>query len=68
MFLRHVAVRNFRGIAHLDLDLDETSILIGENSVGKTSLLELLDICLGHSNGEALGFCPARGPPDRVDP
>ena len=58
MFLRHVSVRNFRGIVRLELDLDDTTILIGENNVGKTSFLELLDICLGHGNDEAFTFEP----------
>ena len=69
MFLRHVSVRNFRGIVRLELDLDDTTILIGENNVGKTSFLELLDICLGHGDGEAFAFelgdfhvCPADAP------
>ena len=58
MFLRHVSVRNFRGIVRLELDLDDTTILIGENNVGKTSFLELLDICLGHGNGDEFAFEP----------
>lgn len=31
------------------LSLDETSVLVGENGCGKSSLLNALEICLGHS-------------------
>jgi putative ATP-dependent endonuclease of OLD family len=56
MFLCHVHVENFRGLRKLDLDFDDTTILIGENAVGKTSVLEILSICLGlhNSDGEFL--------------
>jgi putative ATP-dependent endonuclease of OLD family len=47
MFLRRVHVDNFRGIEHLDLALEPTTVLIGENNTGKTSLLDVIDICLG---------------------
>ena len=57
MFLSHVHVENFRGIQRLDLELADNIILIGENAVGKTSLLELLAICLSHrADGGEFGF------------
>ena len=39
-------IENFRGIKRLDLDLDEITILIGENNTGKTAVLDALRICL----------------------
>lgn len=47
-------VRDFRGIEDATLDLGMTTVVIGENNVGKTALLEALDIALG-SFGFALG-------------
>ena len=39
-------IENFRGIKRLDLDLDELTVLIGENNTGKTAVLDALKICL----------------------
>ena len=39
-------IENFRGIKRLDLDLDEITVLIGENNTGKTAVLDALRICL----------------------
>ncbi|HAM44954.1 MAG TPA: hypothetical protein DCM67_08055, partial [Propionibacteriaceae bacterium] len=41
-----VLIENFRGIKHLELDLDETTVLIGENNSGKTAVLDVLRLCL----------------------
>lgn len=58
MFLSRLHVENFRGIVRLDIDFDDTTVLIGENAAGKTSVLEVLAICLGHHNdGDTFGFC-----------
>ena len=46
MILKTFCVENFRGIAKLTLDLDQTTVLIGENNSGKTSLLEALHTCM----------------------
>ena len=39
-------IENFRGIKRLGLDLDELTVLIGENNTGKTAVLDALRICL----------------------
>lgn len=39
-------IENFRGIKCLALDLDEITVLIGENNSGKTAVLDALRICL----------------------
>jgi len=46
MFLRKIQIENFRGIKCLSLELDELTVLIGENNTGKTTILEALRTCL----------------------
>jgi len=46
MILKTLEIENFRGIAKLTLELDRTTVLIGENNSGKTSILEALHICM----------------------
>ncbi|MCR5535898.1 MAG: DUF2813 domain-containing protein [Succinivibrio sp.] len=51
MFLEGAEVHNFRGIRHLKIDFEPGStVLIGENSWGKTSLLRALWMVLGRGN------------------
>lgn len=47
MLLKTITIENFRGIEKLALQLDRTTVLIGENNTGKTSVLECLNLCLG---------------------
>lgn len=44
MYLCRIEIENFRGIRSARLDIGETTVLIGENDSGKTTLLEA--ICL----------------------
>lgn len=54
-----ISIRNFRGIRHLDLNLDETTVLIGENNSGKTSVLDALRLCLSDfGSGRRTAFDP----------
>ncbi len=46
MRMTKVLIENFRGIKKLELDLDETTVLIGENNSGKTAVLDVLRLCL----------------------
>jgi putative ATP-dependent endonuclease of OLD family len=46
MRLRHLLIENFRGIRLLELDLDDTTVLIGENNSGKTAVLDAVKLCL----------------------
>ena len=39
-------IENFRGIRRLALELDEMTVLIGENNSGKTAVLDALRLCL----------------------
>lgn len=46
MRLTNLTIRNFRCIRNLSVDLDETTVLIGENNTGKTAVLEAVRSCL----------------------
>ena len=49
MLLEKIDIVNFKGIRNLSLRLDKTTVLIGENNTGKTTVLEAIQICLGRS-------------------
>ena len=49
MFLAQIDISNFRGIRHLSLTLDDTTVLIGENNTGKSTILAALEACLSRS-------------------
>jgi putative ATP-dependent endonuclease of OLD family len=44
--IQKLIVRNFRGFSDLELTLGPTTVLIGENNTGKTSLLDAIRLCL----------------------
>jgi len=59
VLLSHVEIDGFRAIRHLSIGLDPVTALLGENSFGKTSLIEALVTCLGAGvEGATLGFGP----------
>jgi putative ATP-dependent endonuclease of OLD family len=47
MRIAKVSIRNFRGIKACDLILPTHAVLIGDNNVGKSTVLEAIDLCLG---------------------
>lgn len=47
MKISRVIIENFRGIKKADINLTTHSLLIGPNNVGKSTLLEALDLTLG---------------------
>ncbi len=47
MRLRRVLIQNFRGVRHLDLELDQVTVLIAESNHGKSSFFDVLGLCLG---------------------
>jgi putative ATP-dependent endonuclease of OLD family len=47
MHLSQVHIEHFRGIPRLTLPLDPVTVVIGENNRGKTSILDVLGLCLG---------------------
>lgn len=46
MILENIEITGFRGIRHLDLALNHTNVLIGENAWGKSTLLDALTLLL----------------------
>lgn len=67
MLLRNLEVENFRGIVSGRLDFDETTVLIGENDCGKSSLFSALDVALtaagdGRPRAEPHYFYRSAGP------
>ena len=42
MFLKEVIVKNFRSLKDVDVILDDSTILIGENNSGKSTLLDAI--------------------------
>jgi putative ATP-dependent endonuclease of OLD family len=46
--LRRIEIEGFRGIRRMTLELNGTTALIGENSCGKTSVLDALELALAH--------------------
>ena len=49
-------VERFRGIDRLRLELTQMTVLLGENRVGKTTLVDALDYCLGHRPADRSPF------------
>lgn len=57
MFLRYAEIQNFRGIRRLKVDFEsDTTVLIGENTWGKSSLLYALFLILGRNDGQLCSF------------
>lgn len=55
MLLTGLKIENFRGIKSLDLTLGETTVLIGENNSGKTTVLHALRACLQYLRSSGRG-------------
>ncbi len=69
MRLTHVLIERFRGIGRLELTLDRLTVVIGENNHGKSSLMDVLERCLGQSRFAAARRLRAgRLPPDLRTP
>lgn len=57
MYLNRLQIGNFLGIRSAKLDLDDTTVLIGENDSGKTAILEAIEKVLSaDKNGGGLQF------------
>lgn len=52
MKITRAKIRNFRCLRDVDLELGETTVLIGENSAGKTAILEAIRIALTRRWGQ----------------
>jgi putative ATP-dependent endonuclease of OLD family len=51
MLLKTVTVENFRGIEKIVVDLDTTTVLIGENNSGKSSFIDAVRLALDRAVG-----------------
>ena len=51
MEVSKLKIENYRGIETLELDLDASTVLIGANNIGKTTVLRALDAVLGRYTG-----------------
>lgn len=49
MFLSKVSIKNFRCFHEVEVCLDQTTVLIGENNSGKTSFLDAIRLCLSRA-------------------
>jgi predicted ATP-dependent endonuclease of OLD family len=54
MFLEKLRVENYRAIGKADLTFNSTTVWIGENESGKSSLIDALFMVLNHSNENIL--------------
>jgi putative ATP-dependent endonuclease of the OLD family len=52
MRITHLTIQNFRSIKALDLELSDTTVLIGPNNAGKTAVLDALRIALTRRWGQ----------------
>lgn len=47
MRIVRVKIRNFRGVASCDLFFDGTTVLLGDNNIGKSTVLEAIELAIG---------------------
>lgn len=47
--MREVSIRNFRNLVDINIPVEDTTILVGENNSGKTALLDALRIALPYN-------------------
>lgn len=52
MLIKQVSIANFRSIRALELDLERTTVFIGANNSGKTSIMEAVRIALSRRWGK----------------
>ena len=52
MRIARLSIANFRSIKALDLDLNDTTVLIGPNNAGKTAILDAIRIVLTRRWGQ----------------
>lgn len=56
MLLKRIKVNNFRSLKNIEVPLNNTTFLIGENNSGKTAFLDVLRIGLGKINRKISPF------------
>ena len=68
MYLHTLAIENFRGIRQAQLTFEETTVIIGENDCGKSSLLDALATVLLPSGDGAPVFEPQHFHRESLEP
>jgi putative ATP-dependent endonuclease of OLD family len=43
----HIHIENFRGISRADIQLNGTSVLLGDNNTGKSTIFEAIELAIG---------------------
>ena len=52
MHIKHMTIRNFRALKHIEIPLARSTVLIGENNCGKSSVLDCVSLALGRRWGQ----------------
>jgi len=52
MQITRLKIRNFRSVKNLDIELGDTTVLIGQNNAGKTAILDAVRIVLTRRWGQ----------------
>ena len=52
MHIASIRIRNFRGLRDVEIPLAQTTVLIGENNAGKSSVLDCISLTLGRRWGQ----------------
>ena len=60
MRLTRIELRNFRCFESLDLDLDQTTVLVGANDTGKSAVLEAIDMLLNQDQRFGVDWAQVR--------
>jgi len=75
MRLTKVSIKNFRCFLDIEINLDSTTVLIGENNSGKTSFLDAIRLCLSRAGTRRGGgledydyhLSTSKAQPEKVD-
>jgi putative ATP-dependent endonuclease of OLD family len=76
LLIRRIHIKNFRSIHDAEVDLNETTVLIGPNNAGKSAILEAIRIALTRRWGQRgtsfteydVHLCDGRNDPKVCDP
>ncbi|MCX8472644.1 MAG: AAA family ATPase, partial [Sediminibacterium sp.] len=47
--LKQMRVHGFRGLDNLEIDFEPTTVIVGTNNAGKTTLLKSLQLCFSNT-------------------
>lgn len=49
IFLKNIRVHGFRGLENIEIDFEPTTVIVGANNAGKTTLLKAMQLALSNS-------------------